>query len=226
MTTGCPNIFNADCLQKNFMTYWQHSNNPSIMKKLDTVMKTMNKEEHNKFVILLQAWIAWFTPHIFLTPQHNLVKEGQKNQFIFNAAERPTKDAIPINLMTSPKHSMGLDCTFGTVMTNFLTHLWNLKITSPDRNIAIYANDVKSCLRQLKHHPDIMGAFFFVIDTIMFLQCSLTFRMDFIPADWEPIQLIADQQATAPFNNNRLQDKHKHHFNKLQWNNSLGNRKQ
>ena len=45
MTTGCPNVFNATCLRDNFMTYWKHGNNPSIAKKLDAVMKTMNKEE-------------------------------------------------------------------------------------------------------------------------------------------------------------------------------------
>ncbi len=79
MTTGCPNVFNMTCLQKNFMTYWKHGNNPSIDKKLDAVMKTMNKEEHNNFVIPLPALIAWFTPHIFLTSQYNLVKDGKKD---------------------------------------------------------------------------------------------------------------------------------------------------
>ncbi len=75
MTLGCPNVFNATCLQTNFMTYWKHRNNPSIAKKLDADTKIMNKEERNNFVILLPAWIAWFTLHIFLTPQHNLVKD-------------------------------------------------------------------------------------------------------------------------------------------------------
>ncbi len=79
MTTGCPNDFTATCLWDNFMTYFKHGNNPSIVKKLEAVMKTMNKEEHNNFVILLPAWVAWFTPHIFLTPQHNLVKDRKKD---------------------------------------------------------------------------------------------------------------------------------------------------
>ncbi len=64
------------------------------MEKLDAVMKTMNKEECNKFVILLPGWIAWFTPHIFLIPQRILVKEGQNHQLIFNADKRPTMDAF------------------------------------------------------------------------------------------------------------------------------------
>ncbi len=96
-------------------------------------------------------------------------------------------DAIPVNLMTSTKQGTELNCTFGSVMTDFLTHIWNLRITFPERDIAMHTNNVKSCFRQLKHHPDVMGAFSFVIDTILFLQCGLTFGSDFSPANWEPI---------------------------------------
>ncbi len=170
MTTRCPNAFNAYCSQKNFVTYWQHGINPSITKKLNTAMKTMNKVECNNFVIPFPTWIPWLTPHIFLTPQHNLVKEGQKDQLIFNMAKRPTIDAIPINLMTSINDSTELNCTFCMAMANFLTHLWNFRITFPNCDIAIHPNNAKSYFRQLKHHPDIMGAFSFVMDTILFLQ--------------------------------------------------------
>ncbi len=53
MTTGCPNVFNKTCSWESFMTYWEHSNNPFIAKKLNMVMKTMIKEECNNFVIPL-----------------------------------------------------------------------------------------------------------------------------------------------------------------------------
>ncbi len=56
-------------------------------------------------------------------------------------------DTIPVNLMTSTSQGTELDCTFRTVMTNFLTHIWNLLISFPNRDIAIHANNVKSCFR-------------------------------------------------------------------------------
>ncbi len=67
-----------------------------------------------------------------------------------------------------------------------------------------------------------MGAFSFVIDTILFLQYGLMFGSNFSPANWEPVQRIAEQLATALFNNNTLQEKHKYQPDKLQWDNSLG----
>ncbi len=48
------------------------------------------------------------------------------------------------------------------------------------------------------------------------------FGLDFSPANWEPIQLIVEQLALTLFNDNMLQKKHKHHLNKLGWDNSLG----
>ncbi len=134
-------------------------------------------------------------------------------------------DIIPINLMTSTKDRTELNCTFGTVMTNFFTHLWNLRITFPNQDIAIHANNVKSCFRQFKHHPNFMGAFSFVSDMIMFSQYGLTFGLDFSQGNWEPIRLIAELLATALFNDNTLQEKHKHHLDKLQQDVGLGGHK-
>ncbi len=107
----------------------------------------MNKEECNNFAIPLPAWVSQFVPHFFLTPQHNLVKEGQKDQLILNVTKRPTMEAIPINLMISTNQGTEMDCTFGSVLTTLLTHIWNLCITFPDHNISMHAKDVKSCLR-------------------------------------------------------------------------------
>ncbi len=116
--------------------------------------------------------------------------QPQKDQLIFNTAKLPTMNATAINLIFSTKDGIKLNCTFGTVMTNFLAYFQNLRITFPDQDIAIHTNNVKSCLRQLKNHPNVMGVFSFIIDTIMFLQCGLTFGLDFSPANWEPTMLL------------------------------------
>ncbi len=54
-------------------------------------------------------------------------------------------DAIPVNLMTSTNQGTELDFTFRTVMTDFLIHIWNLQISFPEKDIAIHANNIKSC---------------------------------------------------------------------------------
>ena len=78
MTVGCPRIFNTTITRENALKYWRAGNNPSISKKLDSVLKTMNKEHKNKFVIALPSWTWCFIPHLFITPQHNHVVAGER----------------------------------------------------------------------------------------------------------------------------------------------------
>ena len=119
----------------------------------------MNKEEKNGHVIPIPGWLARFVPNLFFTPQLILELAGKKDRQIFNAAQRYNKDAIPVNMMTTTDQGTELACEFGDVKTRLLTRIYNLRITYPDDDVIIHANDIKSCFRQLKHHPDVMGAF-------------------------------------------------------------------
>jgi hypothetical protein len=223
MLSGCPSKMNYETSRDNALLYLHKGNNPSIKNNLPSVMKTMNKEEKNNFVIPLPSWISKFVPHLFFTPQHNLVKPGKKDRLIFNAAERPTMDAVPVNMMTTTKQGTELACLFGDVKTKILVRAWNLRITFPDKDIIIHANDVKSCFRQLKHHPNVMGAFSFIIGDILFLQCGLTFGSDFSPANWEVLRRIAEQLAEKLFSDSSLPIKHRKYLDRLIWDVSLGN---
>ena len=204
MTVDSPAKMNAESSRVNAMKYFRGGNNPSIAKKLDQVMKTMNKEERNNFVIALPCWLWRFLPHIFFTPQHILEKLGKKDRQIFDAAFRHDADSIPVNMMTSTAEGVELECEFGTVFTRLLTRIWNLRISYPTRDIILHANDVKSCFRQLKHHPDVMGAFSYIIGDFLFLQCALTFGSDFSPASWEVVRRIAEALSEALFDDDTL----------------------
>ena len=100
MDTGCPRIFNTTITRENALKYWRAGNNPSINRKLAQVMKTMNKEHRNKFVIALPSWTRRFTPHLFITPQHNHERKGHKDRQIGDCSYMHDRDSIPINAMT------------------------------------------------------------------------------------------------------------------------------
>jgi hypothetical protein len=57
----------------------------------------------------------------------------------------------------------------------------------PDNDIVVHANDVKSCFRQIKHHPDVAGAFSYILADYLFFQVGLAFGADFSPANWEAV---------------------------------------
>lgn len=225
MTVGCPNYFNYESSRANSVKYWRAGNNKSIAQNLDKVMKTMCKEERNNYVIPLPGWLWRFIPHLHFTPQHLLIKSGKKDRQIFDASFRHDATSIPVNMMTSTSEGTELECMFGNVLSNLLQRIWNLRITYPERDIVLHANDVKSCFRQLKHHPDVMGAFSYILGDYLFLQCGLTFGSDFSPASWEVIRRIAEQLAEGLFDDPTLRDKYRQALDKLQWEKGLGNYK-
>jgi len=169
MLTGCPNRFVADSSRANALLHWRMRNGLTVNKLLGEVLTNMNKEDKNNFVITLPHWIARYTPNLFFTPQHILVKPGRKNRQIFDASKRHTQHSIPINMMTSTPLGSEEACLFGRVREDIFRRIYNLRISFPSNDIVIHANDVKSAFRQIKLHPDIRGAFSYIIADKLFL---------------------------------------------------------
>ncbi len=222
MTFGAPSHFVAEATRENTLLHWRKNNHPSIMQDLDKTVKAMNKLEQHKFAIVLRSWIARFVPHIFFTPHHILKKAGKKDRLICDSSRRFTPTSIPINMMTSTSDGTELNCDYGRVLTRILIRIWNLRVTYPLRDIIPHANDVKSCFRQIKHHPDVMGAFSYIITKTLYLSCGLTMGSDFSPAVWEICRRLAEQLATSLFNDSSLRTKHRHRLDLLQWSKRLG----
>ena len=222
MLTGCPNQFVAETSRANALLHWRLRNHPSINKKLPQVQATMNKEDRNNFVIPLPHWIARFTPHLFFTPQHILEKPGKKDRQIFDASRRYTPWSTPINMMTSTPLGSEEPCLFGSTKDEILTRIYSLRADSPTLDIVSHANDVKSAFRQIKLHPDILGAFSYIIADQLFLSCGQPFGADFCPANWEIVRQVLEQLATALFDDETLCMKHRKYLDRLHWDRSLG----
>ncbi|KAL7523311.1 hypothetical protein ACHAXR_000887, partial [Thalassiosira sp. AJA248-18] len=125
-------------------------------------------------------------------------------------------------MMTSTRHGVELRCDYGKVLEKVLIRIWRLRIQYPLRDIILHANDVKSCFRQIKHHPDVMGAFSYIIAETLYLSCGLTMGSDFSPASWEGCRRLAEQLATSLFDDKSLVKKHRKHLDELQWSKKLG----
>jgi hypothetical protein len=222
MLTGCPNHFVADTTRADALLHWRLHNHPSIDQKLPQVQATTNKEDRNNFVIPLPHWIARFTPHLFFTPQHILEKPGKEDCQIFDASCRYTPWSTPINMMMSTPSGSEEPCLFGTMKEEILTRIYTLRADSLKTDIVSHANDVKSAFRQVKLHPDIIGAFSYIIADQLFLSCSQPFGADFCPANWETVRQVLEQLATALFHDNTLRDKHCKYLKCLCWDRSLG----
>ena len=221
MTVGCPNHFNATTSRDNALLYWRKGNHPSIRAKLGQVMATMNKEERNNYVVHVPHWLWRFVPHCFITPQHILEKPGKKDRQIFDASRKYDWDSTPVNAMTSTPHGSELKCEFGSVREDILVRAYNLRLSYPDDDIVVHANDVKSCFRQVKHHPDVAGAFSYILADYLFFQIGLAFGADFSPANWEAVRRAQSALAERLFFDTSLVQKHRAVLDKIKWCRSL-----
>ena len=219
---GCPAHFVTETSRDNALLYLRQRNGPTIARKLSQVLKTMNKEDKNNFVIPLPHWLASMVPNLFFTPQHILEKPGKKDRQIFDGSKRYTPESVCLNMMTSTKLGVEDDCLFGDARQRIWTRLYNLRITYPSTDIIIHANDVKSCFRQIKLHPDIMGAFSYIIANTLFLSCGLPFGTDFSPQNWEPFRRILELLAERLFDDDSLRTKHRKYLDQLVFDQSLG----
>ena len=219
---GCPAHFVAETSRENALLYLRMRNGPTIARKLEQVRKTMNKEDKNNFVIPLPHWLARLVPHLFFTPQHILEKPGKKDRQIFDGSKRYDPHCTALNMMTSTKLGTEADCLFGSVRELIWARLYNLRADNPDKDLIIHANDVKSCFRQIKLHPDVMGAFSYIIADQLFLSCGLPFGTDFSPQNWEPLRRILELLAERLFHDESLRTKHKQYLDQLVFDQALG----
>jgi len=93
-------------------------------------------------------------------------------------------------------------------------------------DIVLHANDVKSCFKQIKLHPDIIPAFSIIIADFLYLQSALPFGTDFSPQNWEPVRRLIEVLADWLFAYKSLIAKHCKYVDKLHWDQSLGKCKQ
>ena len=221
MTSGCPNKFNAETSHANAEIYRLHGNDSTVSRHKPLVTKNMLKEFKNNFAFPLPCWVTRYCRAIFLTPQHIHLHPNKPPRAIFNSRLRPTQDARSINMMTSTADGSELECLYGLVPAQILQRIWNLRISYPSLDLVIHANDIKSCFRQLKHHPDIVEAFSFVLFNHLWIQIGLAFGSDFSPANWEGVRRVIEKLALGLFQDKSLRHKHRKYLDKLQWDVSL-----
>ena len=221
-TVGCPNHMVADISRDNALLHWRKGNHPSVVKYLAEVLNTVAKEHRNRYNGPLPNYIARFLPHCFITPQHALKKPDKALRLIFDASKRYTAQSTPINMMTSTKQGSELDCLYGDVFQSLLERIWDLRTTYPDTEIVIHANDVKSCFKQVKLHPDVMPAFSIMVTDFLYLQTALPFGTDFSPQNWEPMRRLVEVLSEKLFKDTSLRAKHRKYLDRLKWDATIG----
>ena len=157
LTVGAPSKISGHSTSENFWSYKRYGNHKSISTRPDLVAKTLNKEEKNNYTIPFPIWIARFVPHLHVSPEGIIIKEGKKDRIIFDASFHIRYDSQAPNDWTSKHDEPSI--TYGTALIRHLQQIWNLRITYPDDIIYLWDDDVAGAFRLVKYNPEIAQVF-------------------------------------------------------------------
>ena len=166
---------------QNFLKYFRYGNHTSIKLSLDKVIKTLNKENRNQYLLPFPNWLARFIPNLHLTPQGLLSKPNKNDILIWDGSFRPDWESICVNMMldrtTEPK------VVYVDAFMRHLIQIWNQHITHPNEEIYVFDDDTKGAFRHPKYHPDVATAFAFRIEQYLMVPLGNTFGSVVSPQD-------------------------------------------
>ena len=101
------------------------------------------------------------------------------------------------------------EVTFGTAKYDFYWLIYNLRISYPKAPIFLALADVKACFRFPRIHPDLAGAFGFLISNFFCLAVAMVFGSNTSSRCWEPFRRAIEGLTVNFANRLDLVNKHK-----------------
>ena len=77
LNIGWPNYLNDTSSRENVLQYMKYGNHVSTDKNTENVLKAINKDENNNYIIPFPKILTRFIPDLHLTPQGLLLKLGK-----------------------------------------------------------------------------------------------------------------------------------------------------
>ena len=160
-----------------FLSFQEYGNHPTVTEHLLQVMKTMNKEEHNSYLLPFPEWMWRFVLNLHLSP-HALV-------LIFDGLFRPDLMSTALNDITHKKHKPHI--WYATCIKRHIVCIWNLHILYPTTNILLMDDNILAAFHQMKYHINIIMAFAVIVGGYLFFPTGGTFGSNTSPSHFESI---------------------------------------
>ena len=222
LDSGCPANFNWEESTENKEVFISRGNNPSVDKNVEIVKKTMNDEERKSHVLPFPRWVARASPLGRCTPQtiipgkvNNVTGVKKKSRLCWDGTTKVNWWEITMNEIT-PMEQEAL-ITFGYVYMAFCIWIYNLRITFPKDDILLAFIDISSCFCWPRIHPDLAGAFGFMIGPLFYVANAMVFGSVASATSWEPFRRAIAAPALSYFGSHHLKTKHKKYLDMVKW---------
>ena len=180
LDSGCPAKFIWEESADNKEVFIRRGNNPSVDKNPEIVNKTVNDKEGKSHVLPFPRYLLRASPYGRCTPQtiipgklNAVTGEKKKSRLCWDGTTKVHWWETTMNEVTP----MDLEAviTFGYVYMSFCIWIYNLRISFPKEDILLAFIDISSCFRWPRIHPDLAGAFGFMIGPLFYAANAMVF---------------------------------------------------
>ena len=110
----------------------------------------------------------------------------EKLRAIWDRTTRLTPEDVVANDQTPTKDEA--EITFGMVKVLFYWMWFTMRVSFPEAGIFLVLADIKACFRFQKIHPDLTGAFGFLVNDLYCLATAMVFGSNTSASSWEPFR--------------------------------------
>ena len=184
---GMPARCNASATEANFQAARQYGNHKSLDMDPAMLSKKLLKNFKDGYILGFDLRVVDFMLNCHLSPQGIAKVFTEKARLVFDGSFRPHPSSFAINDWVDIRASEP-EITFQFVFMEFLTWIYNLRITYPDEDILVGDDDIARAFRHMKHHPNLAGMMCFVAQDVLWSATGGTFGANFSPPNFEVIR--------------------------------------
>ena len=219
LTSGCPFELQFEEPSASKFDTIRKGNQKSFNQNPDQVEKIINKEDRNNHILPLHDWVCQLGPNMRHTAQGMVMKNG-KGRIVWDGTTKMSPLDIVLNEYTPIDNEP--EVNFGTAKHDFYWLIYNLRISYPNTPILLALADIKACFRFPRIHPDLTGAFGFLVGNLYCLAVAMVFGSNTSAASWEPFRRAIEGLSKKFANKPLLVQKHKKFIDMVLWDLPMG----
>ena len=214
---GCPSQVRLTEPLANKLKMIERGNSAPFNENVELTSTAMNKEERNSHVIALDEDMCLLSAYCRHTAQTVIIKPGKNDRVCWDASTTREVDDMVMNQPDVTIMDDEAQVTFGNVKMQFLTDIWNTRISNPAAILLLATADIKACYRYPRVSPDLTGAFGFLAVGFFFLATAMVFGSTASCSSWEPFRRAIEILTAFFANRQELVEKHKVWLDMINW---------
>ena len=197
LTVGAPTHLSGEMSRENFLSYWRYGNHKNMETDPQILKKVLNKEDKHKYMFALPIWTTRFIPNLHLSPQGLIQKKGKEARLVNDASHLRTYNSTCLNMLTDPSKEPTIE--YGTAFTDYLTHIYDMRITYPNEDLLVYSDDVSGAFRWPRLNPYIATSMAYILSNCVNIPAGQVFGSNASAQNFEQLAKARKKLAQLLF---------------------------